>query len=77
MGHYGSTALFTDFGEKGGYSVGVETVNCEIQFVKKLFQATANAPALPHQMLGKYINNTKDNNLKAVLSTLTLFSTAT
>ena len=64
MGHYGSTPLFTDFGEKRGYSIGVVIVNCQNRFVKKLFQATANAPALPRQMAGKYINNTKDNNEK-------------
>ena len=62
MGHYGSTPLFTGFGEKRGYSIGVEIVKCESQFVKRLFQTTANAPTLPHQMTGKYINNTKDNN---------------
>ena len=62
MGHYGSTPLFTSFGEKRGYSIGVVIVNCGSQFVKKLFQATANTLTLPHQMTGKYINNTKDNN---------------
>ena len=62
MGHYGSTPLFTGFGEKRGYSIGVVIVNCRNRFVKKLFQTTSNAPTLPHQMAGKYINNTKDNN---------------
>ena len=62
MGHYGSTPLFTDFGEKRGYSIGVEIVKCGRQFVKKLVQTTSNAPSLPHLMAGKYINNTKDNN---------------
>ena len=62
MGHYGSTPLFTDFGEKRGYSIGVVIVNCKNRFVKELFQTTSNAPTLPHQMAGKYINNTKDNN---------------
>ena len=66
MGHYGSTPLFTSFGEKRGYSIGVVIVNCGSQFVKKLFQATANAPTLLHQLVGKYINNTKDNNLKRI-----------
>ena len=62
MGHYGSTLLFAKAGEKRGYSIGVVIVNWENPFVKKLFQTTANAPILLHQMAGKYINNTKDNN---------------
>ena len=65
MGHYGSTPLFTDFGEKRGYSIGAVIVNCKNRFVKKLFQATSDAPTLHHQMAGKYINNTKDNKVKA------------
>ena len=62
MGHYGSTPLFTDFGEKRGYSIGAVIVNWKKPFVKKLFQTTSNTPPLPHQKAGKYINNTKDNN---------------
>ena len=64
MGHYGSTPLFTDFGEKRGYSIGVVIVNCRSQFVKKLFQTPFNAPVLPHQMAGKCINNTKQTIIR-------------
>ena len=62
MGHYGSPPLFTKVCEKRGYSISVVIVNWKNRFVKKLFQTTSNAPTLPHQMAGKYINNTKDNN---------------
>ena len=64
MGHYGSTPLFTGFGEKRGYSIGVVIVNCRSQFVKELFQTPFNTPVLPHQMAGKCINNTKQTIIR-------------
>ena len=65
MGHYGSTPLSTDMGEKRGYSIGVVIVNYGSSFVKKLFQTTSNAPALPHQKAGNCINKTNLTNKTA------------